>query len=71
MNRQKSRNPLSNYAKYSHLAYQMLAVFLLAVFGGYKLDTLLKWHFPVFTLIFSLIAIAIVIFLAIKDFIKK
>lgn len=42
MNRQKSRNPLSNYAKYSHLAYQMLAAFLLAVFGGYKLDILLK-----------------------------
>ncbi len=70
MNRQKSKNPLSNYAKYSHLAYQMLAVFLLAVFGGYKIDSLLKWNFPLFTLLFSLIAIAIVIFLSVKDFKK-
>lgn len=71
MNHLKSKNPLSNYAKYSNLAFQILAVFLLGVFGGFKLDKLINLTFPVFTILFSLLAIAIVIFISTKDFFKK
>jgi len=71
MNQQKSKNQFSNYAKYSNLAFQILAVFIIGVFGGFKLDKLINLSFPVFTILFSLIAIAIVIFISTKDFLEK
>ena len=71
MKQPKQKNPYSNYIKYSNLAFQIMGVFLMGVFGGYKLDTLTSFSFPLFTLLFSLIAIAIVIYISIKDFIKK
>jgi len=71
MNQQKSKKPLHSYVKYSNLAFQILGIFLIGVFGGYKLDTFLNFKLPVFTILFSLIAIALVIYISIKDFINK
>ena len=65
------KSPLKNYARYSSIALQMLVIILLGVFGGYKLDVYMDLHFPVFTLIFSLSAVALAIYYAIKDFIKN
>jgi F0F1-type ATP synthase assembly protein I len=50
---------------------QMLVIILIGVFGGYKLDELLKISFPVFIILFSLISVSLAIYIAIKDFIKK
>lgn len=71
MTLQKSKKPFNNYAKYSNLAFQILGLLLLGVFGGYKLDKLLTLHFPVFTLVGSVIAFALVIYIILKDFSKK
>ena len=65
------KNPLRNYARYSNIAIQMLVVIVAGVFGGYKLDELLKLKFPVFTLVLSLSSVILAIYLAVRDFLKK
>lgn len=72
-NKQKhnSKKQLNNYAKYSAIAFQMIAVILIGVFGGKKLDEYLNFETPVFTIIFSLLSVFASIYLVLKDFIKK
>ncbi len=52
------KKPINAYLKYSGLAFQLLAS--MGVFGwlGYKLDQHLSFKFPVFMLIFGLLAFA-------------
>lgn len=64
------KKPLPNYVKYSNIAIQMAIIITAGVFGGLQLDKLLNWRIPIFTLILSLVAVSIAIYLAIKDFIK-
>lgn len=64
------RSTLNNYARYSGLAFQMIAIILVGVFGGIKLDELVKWEFPVFTLVFTLLAVIGSMYYAIKDLIR-
>jgi F0F1-type ATP synthase assembly protein I len=61
---------LSNYAKYSGIAFQMIAIIVLATWGGIKLDELAGFRKPVFTIILSLLGVFAGIYFAIKDFIK-
>jgi F0F1-type ATP synthase assembly protein I len=61
---------LSNYAKYSSLAVQMIVIILIGVFGGIKLDKWLKLEFPVFTVILSLAGTGLAVYYGIKDLIK-
>ena len=68
--KEKPKKQLNNYAKYSGLGLQMLVIILAGVFGGIKLDELLDWGFPVFTVIFSLAAVFLAIYHAVKDFLK-
>jgi len=70
-NKQKS-NPsqLNNYARYSGLAFQMIAIILVGVFGGIKLDEIVKWEFPVFTLVLTLVAVVASMYYAVKDLIR-
>jgi hypothetical protein len=68
---QKNKNPLSEYAKYSTIGFQMLVIILIGVFGGMKLDEIITGlEFPLFTLLLSVIAIGLSIYYAIKDFIN-
>lgn len=67
---QKNKERLNNYAKYSAMVFQMLAVIGLGVFGGIKMDEWLNTSFPVFTVIFSFLAVILAIYYAVKDFIK-
>lgn len=73
MNRQQQKRqpPTNNYLKYSGMAFQMMATIGIGVFGGYKLDQYLEFKTPIFTLILSLLSVAVAIYLAIKDFLKK
>jgi hypothetical protein len=48
----------------------MLAVILVGVFGGQKLDEVFENENQVFTIVCSLVAVFAAIYLAIKDFIK-
>lgn len=62
---------LNTYARYSSLAFQMMAIMLLFVFAGFKLDEWIGWQFPVFKLVLSLAGVVLAIYYAIKDFIRK
>ena len=64
-------SPFSSYAKYSGLAFQMGAVIAITVWGGVKLDEMVKNETPIFTIILSLFGVFTAIYIAIKDFIKK
>jgi len=75
MNPQKTNNQekkqLNNYAKYSSIAFQMLVIILIGVFGGVQLDAWLKLNFPVFTVILSLLSVSLAIYTVVKDLLKK
>ncbi|MFC2098880.1 AtpZ/AtpI family protein [Bacteroidota bacterium] len=61
---------LNNYARYSGLAFQMIAIILVGVFGGIKLDEVVNWEFPVFTLVFTLLSVIMSMYYAVKDLIR-
>jgi F0F1-type ATP synthase assembly protein I len=48
----------------------MLVIILVGVFAGLKLDEFLKWKFPVFTIVLSILSVVLAIYYAVKDFIK-
>ncbi|TWI81017.1 AtpZ/AtpI family protein [Chitinophaga japonensis] len=62
---EKKRNYL--LLRYAGLAFQMMATLGLAVFVGYKLDQRTGWSFPVFLIIFSLLALTLLLWQIIKD----
>ncbi len=69
-NPEKTVKSLSDYGKYSSLAFQMIAIILIGVFGGIKLDHWLKLRFPVFTVVLSFLAVMLALYYSLKDFIR-
>ena len=61
---------LNNYAKYSTLAFQMIAIILLGVFGGIQLDKVVPVEFPLFTVLFTILSVILSMYYAIKDLLK-
>ncbi|MBN2482009.1 MAG: AtpZ/AtpI family protein [Bacteroidales bacterium] len=49
----------------------MLFILLLGVFGGIKLDKLVKLEFPLFTILFSFLAMVLALYYAVKDLLHK
>jgi F0F1-type ATP synthase assembly protein I len=70
INPEKTAKSLNSYAKYSNMAFQMIAIILIGVFGGIKLDHWLNMKFPLFTVIFSLLATGLSVYNGIKDLLK-
>jgi len=73
---QENRNDPENkglvqLAKYSGIVVQMGVIIFLTTWGGTKLDKLLEFSKPVFTIILSLLGVFAAIWIAIKDFIIK
>ena len=68
--KKKKKESLNSFAKYSTMAFQMLAIILLGVFGGIKLDKVVAMEFPLFTVLFTLISVILSIYFAIKDLLK-
>lgn len=66
----KKKKYLDSYARYSSIGFQMLAIILLGVFGGVKLDQWLKLEAPVFTVILSVLSVVLAIYYAVKDLLK-
>lgn len=62
---------LQVYARYSSLAFQMMAIVIAGVFGGRWIDKQTTFEFPFFTLMFSVLAVTFAIYFAIKDFLRK
>ncbi len=61
---------LNNYGRYSSIAFQMLAIILLGVFGGFKLDQWIHTK-PVFTIVLSIGSVILAIYTVTKDLLKK
>lgn len=57
----------NNFLKYTGMAAQMAVTILIGVFGGIKIDEYLNLQTPIFTLIFSLIAVAAAMYMVIND----
>jgi len=53
------------------MGIQMVIIIGLGTYGGIKLDELLKIKFPIFTIICSLLSVALAIYIVIKDLLKK
>lgn len=71
MNEKKNNNPLKSYAKYSALGFEMVIIILAGAFGGRELDKLVKWNFPVFTLVLTILAVVGAILYGVRDVLKK
>jgi F0F1-type ATP synthase assembly protein I len=74
---QKKKNPKKlqnkegiNFARYSGIAFQMIAIILITVWGGIKLDKIAGFEKPVFTVILSLLGVFAAIYTVVKDFIR-
>ena len=63
----KKKRQLDTYAKFSGIAFQMIAIIGLGSYGGVKLDELYPEFHPMFTLICSLGSVAIAMYLVIKQ----
>lgn len=67
----KNKKAHSDFAKYSAIGFQMIAIMVIGVLGGMKLD---KWitgiEFPVFTVVLTLASVIFATYYAIKDFIN-
>ena len=66
----KGKRMLSDYSRYSYLAFKMIAVVLTAFFIGWQVDKWINIGFPLFTLFFSVAALIMIIYLLIKEFSK-
>jgi F0F1-type ATP synthase assembly protein I len=58
---------LSDYAKYSNLAFKWIAIILIGFFGGMKLDHWLNLNFPIFTLVLATTGLFLSLYLLIKE----
>lgn len=63
---QKPEKQLSNYAIYSGLIFQMMAMISLGVFVGYKLDQKYPNKHQLFTVVFSLLSVVLSVFYVVK-----
>ena len=62
---------LKDYAKYSSLLIQMIAIAAVGILGGIELDKLLKMKSPVFTIILTIIMTFVAIFHLFRTLLKK
>ncbi|MDR2962137.1 MAG: AtpZ/AtpI family protein [Bacteroidales bacterium] len=62
-------NKFKNAIKYSNIAFQMLAIILVGVWGGVKLDAWLGFT-SLFTVICSLLGVFSALYVVLKEFIR-
>jgi F0F1-type ATP synthase assembly protein I len=61
---------LRDYARYSGMAFQMLAIVLAGVFAGFKLDSWLNTR-PVFTIILSVVSVILAMYYVTRDLLRR
>ena len=71
MNLNKPKKQLNDYAKYSSIAFQMIAIILLGVLGGYKLDQWLTNGKHYFVVVFSILSVVLSIYYVTKDLLNN
>ncbi|MCX6247057.1 MAG: AtpZ/AtpI family protein [Bacteroidetes bacterium] len=70
MNSDPKKQQLNSYARYSGMGFQMLAIILAGVFGGYKLDQWLHTR-PILIIVFSILSVFIAIYSITRDLLKR
>lgn len=60
-----------NSTKYTNLAFQMIIIIGIGVWGGISLDKRWELKTPVFTIVLSLAAVVIAIYIVIKSLLKS
>jgi F0F1-type ATP synthase assembly protein I len=63
----RKKKPYNLLWRYTGLAFQMMAAIGIALWAGYKLDQWIKMRFPLFMIIFSLLALALLLWRIVKD----
>lgn len=61
----------SDYVKYTAMATQMIAIMVIGVLGGRKLDSWLQLKYPIFTLVLTLLSVFCALYFSLRDFIGK
>ncbi|WP_372754836.1 AtpZ/AtpI family protein [Labilibaculum sp.] len=61
----------TSIAKYSGLAFQMIAIILVVLFGGFKMDEYLGNDFPLFTIIGAFVGVILSLYFALKDLLRN
>jgi F0F1-type ATP synthase assembly protein I len=65
--KEKPKNSPNEFVKYGNIAFKMMAIILLGVFGGRKLDGWIKPKFPVFTISLTLLSLVGAFYSMFKD----
>jgi F0F1-type ATP synthase assembly protein I len=68
---EKKKKSLDNYTRYSSIAFQMLIIIVIGVFGGVKLDQWIGLTVPVFTIVLSILAVILAIYTVTRDLLKS
>ena len=71
MKKEKKNSPFFNYARYTGMAFEMIAIILVGVFIGIKIDERVNIEFPIFTLFFTLFSVFFSMYRIIKSVNKK
>lgn len=71
MDDKKKENPLKFYAKYSTLALQMIVIIVAGAFGGKAIDGFVKWDFPVFTLVLTILSVTGAVIYGMREIFKS
>ena len=67
----KDDDPITNYARYTGMAIQMIVIIAGMTYAGVWLDSKREGETPVFTLILSLLGVFAALYTSLKDFINK
>lgn len=65
------KSSVTNVVKYSGLAFQMIAVILIVLYGGIKLDEVSNMEFPLFKFLGAIFGVVFALYFALKDFLKS
>jgi len=68
---EKKKKQLREAARYSGLAFQMIAVILLVLFAGLQADKYFGNEFPGFTVFSAFLGVILSLYIALKDFLGK
>jgi hypothetical protein len=68
---EKKKRQLGEVAKYSGVAFQMIAIMLLVLFAGMQADKYLENEFPGFTVFSAFLGVILSLYIVLKDFLKK
>ena len=66
----KAKKGLHDYARYSNLAFRLIAIVLIGFFGGMKLDQVLNLEYPIFTVVLASAGLFLSLYLVIKNLLK-